>query len=356
MPKSRKRHIKKKSFQRREPSIYKFIERMNRATDLMERGSFLEAREILQELDKRFPNQPEVLTELANVNFELRDMQGHQEVCERLVKFMPEDDLLLKSLAGSYLINMRIAKSFFMFERFLSLYPEHEDAEHARETARKIEEELKKHWGDYGLTENEMLEMAVLHEDIQVALENGEIKKGITAAEKLLLRVPDFVSARNNLSQMLFFDDQAERAIEEANLVLKTDSENAHALSNLTRFLFLAGREQEAHNVAVRLKKVETKHIEIAIKKAEAFSYLGDDSAIIEIFEDAKRRSLVEECHEPLLPHLTAFALCRLGKEKDARDLWEQCLKASPGFGFARENMDELRKPTVKETRLMLIL
>lgn len=345
MPKSRKRKIKKKFSRRRKPSFYKFAEGLDRASDLMERGNFLEARELLTEIDRRFPNDPEVLVCLADVSFELRDMQAHQEICERLIKFIPDDSSLLKSLAGSYLVNMRIAHSLRMFKRFLSLYPDHEDADHARETVAKIEEQLNEHWENYDLSEDEMLEMAILHEEAQIALEKGELKKGISAAEKLLTRVPDFVSARNNLSQVLFLDNQTERAIKEANRVLDADSENAHALSNLARFLFLDGSEQEARDVATRLKKVETKYLEIAVKKAEVFSYLGDDETMIEIFEDAKEKGLIAECHEPLIFHLTAFAQCRLGREKEARELWNQSLKISQDFSLAIENLEELRKP-----------
>ena len=76
-------------------------------------------------------------------------------------------------------------------------------------------------------------------------MEQGRYAEGISLEERILVRVPTFAAALNNISLMLFIQGQLEEATTTAQRVLEEcDPENFHALSNLVRFLCTAGRLQ----------------------------------------------------------------------------------------------------------------
>ena len=47
---------------------------------------WIEARDRLEELDRRYPDNAGILSELLNVCYELHDMRTYLDVCERLLK------------------------------------------------------------------------------------------------------------------------------------------------------------------------------------------------------------------------------------------------------------------------------
>ncbi len=53
---------------------------------LIERKHWIEARDRLEELDRRYPNNAAILSELLNVCYELHDTRTYLDVCERLLK------------------------------------------------------------------------------------------------------------------------------------------------------------------------------------------------------------------------------------------------------------------------------
>lgn len=342
MPKKRRRP-KNKAF-RATPG--RFVAGLNQVESLMERGHWMEAREMLEALDQRFPNQPEVLSLLANVNLELVDPEAHQAACERLLKIIPRDPATLQALAGSYLINERPALALRTFRRFLDLYPDDEDAEEMHAMVIEVEAELKAFWASVGVTDEEGFDLGVLHEEAQSFMAQGKFKQARECAEQLIKRRPDFVPALNNLSQIHQLEGNSEQAIAAARRVLELDANNYHALSNLTRYLLLNGSLEEAKELSERLKAIKSETIEAWIKKAEALSYLGDDEGVLDAFKGAERLGLLTPPEgEPLLFHLAAVAAMRLGREDEARRHWQQALSLSPGFDPAAENLDDLSNP-----------
>jgi tetratricopeptide (TPR) repeat protein len=75
----------------------------------------------------------------------------------------------------------------------------------------------------------------------------------------------------------------------------------------------------------------------------EAFAYLGDDEAVLALFDQAAgTQDRDERFANPMVYHLAAVAMLRLGREKKARRMWKQALKTHPGFDLARENLEDL--------------
>jgi len=105
---------------------------LSEADALIRRKAWAKARELLESIEKRHPNRPEVLSNLAYVYHQTNDRANYQRVCECLVKLAPDDPEALLSLAGAYLDNLRLALALRTFQRFLDRWPNHERAQEAR--------------------------------------------------------------------------------------------------------------------------------------------------------------------------------------------------------------------------------
>ncbi len=318
------------------------IEGVAEAESLAEEGRWDEACEVLEELDESYPNRVEVLGELVNVYGQLEDAPRLQQTCERLAKLVPPDPELMLILATAYLLNFYPALALKSLRRFLEQWPKHEEADRVRRQMVGLSatmDELLSQLGEQGV---EGLEIAALHEEARSMLEQGRYAQGRKVGEKLLSLRPNFVPALNNLSQIYFIEGQPEQAFESARRVLELDSENFHAHANLTRYLFLSGHADEAREQARQLKALRTDSVDAWVKKAETFSYLGDDKGVEEVFKEAERADSVEE---PFLWHLAAVAAMRLGREAEARKRWRRALKLAPGFDLAEENLADLSLP-----------
>lgn len=318
------------------------IEGLAEAESLAREGRWEEACEVLEELDGTYPNRVEVLGELLNAYRELEDMAQHQWMCERLAKLIPPDPDLTLTLAASYLMNFFPALSLKTLRRFLEQWPRHEEADHVRRELVGLSAKMDELLSQLGEVGEEGLEVAAMHEEVRSLLEQGRYAQGRKVGEKLLSLRPNLVPLRNNLSQIYFVEGETEKAVEHARFVLELDPENFHALGNLTRYLFLCGRADEAWEHARRLKALRTDSVEAWVKKAETFSYLGDDQSVEAVFKEAERAGGVEE---PFLYHLAAVAAMRLGREGEARKRWRRALKLAPGFDLAEENLEDLALP-----------
>jgi tetratricopeptide (TPR) repeat protein len=139
---------------------------------------------------------------------------------------------------------------------------------------------------------------------------------------------------------------QFDEAIADARHALEIDPGNVHALGNLTRFLRLANRLAEAREIAERLMVSASPGLDVWTKKAEAFSYLCDDAAVLQVAEQADRAGMLfGKAADPVLLHLAGVAAARLGDEKRARKFWKEATKRAPSLTRAQANLEDLNKP-----------
>ena len=340
----RRRKIIKPASHKRAPA--RLVSGLGEADAAMRRKRWDQARETLEDLDRRYPNRIEVLSALVNVYYELHDTGRYQVVCERLLKLTPHDPDITLMLAGAYLTNMRPALALRTFHRFLDRWPDHDRADEVRETVADIEAGVDDLLVDLELPGEDGLELAALHEEVQALLEQGKYPPARKVAQRLLRRHPNFAPALNNISLTYLAEGRLNQAIATAQRVLAFDPDNVHALSNLTRYLCMSGCVDEAEQRAKHLKAVESDATDVWLKKAEALSYMGDDQSVLEAFSEAERAGHLEPPFvKPVLYHLAAVAAMRLGREDQARRYWKQALKLSPGLELARDNLSDLRKP-----------
>ena len=337
---------KKKSSQKsKSPSLSRqMMDRLDKASQLLDAHQPAEAREILLELDRKRPGVPMVLGLLSNTYLDLNDMQGYEWAVYRLLKIETKDPDIALGLAGAYISNIRPALAIREFEQFLSRWPDDERAAKARKTIEELRSGLFQQMEHLNLPENEMLELARPHEEVRFFMDHQQYYQGRQVAEKLLKKYPDFVPVINNLSMIKALEGDRDQAIEIARKSLEIDPDNVHALSNLTRWLFLSGREEEAAQMAQRLKESRAPAADLLMKKAEALAYLADYNGILKLYEQRKNLDEFAE-RTPYFLHLVAVAKNNLGQEGEARRLWQKALELDPGFVWARQNLDDLKKP-----------
>lgn len=197
-------------------------------------------------------------------------------------------------------------------------------------------------FAELGVAGAEGLEIAALHEQVLALLQYGKYAQARQVAQQLLTRRPNFTAALNNISQCSFAEGQLAQAIATARRVIEIDPEDFHALGNLARFLGMQGQTEQAREYADRLKAIQTPKIDLWTKKAETCAMLGDDQGVLDAFAEAERAGERDKRFtDPMLYHLAAVALMRLGREEEAREHW----KRAPGLRIAQDNLDDLRQP-----------
>jgi tetratricopeptide (TPR) repeat protein len=318
---------------------------LEEAEDLIHDKRYSEALDMLESLDRRYPKRDEILRTLVNLYLDLNDMKGYLSAMRDLSEIAPHDADVQLGLAGAYMTNVFPAHAAQQFKHFLRKFPDDERANDARDTLAELEGHLSNALDDNDLKGDAALELATLHEEVQVRMAQGRLAEAERVAEQLLRRKPDFVSGWNNLGSIHYMNGNTEKAIECSQRVLAIRPDNIHALSNLTRYLLIAGDEEGAKQTAERLRPLTPIVAEHSIKKAEAFTFLGDDQAVLDAYAEAQANLPVDNAGKALLMHLAAVAHARTGHEKEARDLWKRALAVSPTLDLARDNLNDLKLP-----------
>ncbi|MCY7285190.1 MAG: tetratricopeptide repeat protein, partial [Cyanobacteria bacterium CAN_BIN43] len=319
---------------------------VNKAEALMRKGQWAQARDILEALDEQYPDEEEVLRLLAALNYQIQDFTEYQIICRRLSQLKPDDAGLTLALGGAYMTGARTTLALQAFQKFLERSPNHPKAAEIRDAVTKLEEITERVIAELdlgeSLTPEQGLEVAALHELAQLYMADGDVEAGQQVSEQLLQIHPNYLPARNNLSLMIALGGNWEEAIAVAQSVLEADPENAHALSNLARYQRLSGHSDLSQQTVIRLKAIASDKPDIWQKQAEALSFMGDYPGVLEVFHQAE--AISEAPLPPLLYHLAAVAMLRLGKERQAREYWQKALEISPDFDLAEDNLADLQQ------------
>ncbi|MGH9840582.1 MAG: tetratricopeptide repeat protein, partial [Blastocatellia bacterium] len=222
----------------------KLARQLQKAHELIEDHVWMEARQLLEELNQRYPNREDVLAPLAITFYHLNERLEYLGLCVQINKLTPNDPDHRLALASAYLMNLRPMLARHVLKQFLSRWPNHKESGRAKEMFSGLEERLQSIFEEMGLSGDEGVELAVLHEESQVAMEAGKFKEGIAKTEELIRRKPDFKAAYNNLSLMQYYNGQIADAIANAERALSIKPDDFHAHSNLARYLLAEGRAE----------------------------------------------------------------------------------------------------------------
>jgi len=299
---------------------------------------------VLQPLSEQYPNDPKVWEYLSYVANASDRFPLYMQACEGLIGLKPENPDVAYALAGAYLANALPLMALQTFRNAIELDPEHDNVSEARETIEELERVAKKLLAEVGIEGEDGWEIALLHEKALSALEFGEFAAARQAANAALDKKPDFLPARNTLSLIRWNEGQLKDAIASAQAILEDAPNNIPALSNLVQFLTLTGDEAAARPHAETLKVTPPEHWDEWMQKAEGLSYLRDDAAVLEVFEQAKAADALDDDHiSPKFFHLVGVALARLGYRDEAIEQWQKALELYEGYPLAEENLTDIR-------------
>ena len=151
----------------------------------------------------------------------------------------------------------------------------------------------------------------------------------------------------NNLTEAYFRSGRIDEAIDMSQRVLDREPDNFHALANLARHLLLAGRYEEAEAARRQLQAARSDRGEIWCKKAETFSFFGDDEAVLAALAEAERAGWTRYAtpEVALLFHLAGVACARQGNWNEAKRHWLQALQIYPGLDVAEDNLADAKRP-----------
>ncbi len=341
--KKKLRKSKKSSGPKFRPMPGKLINGLEEADRLMTSKKWGEAEIILLGLYRRYPNHPAVLELLTNLKYDQKDMQGFLLYTYKLSKLTPNDADVRLNLAGAYMMNVYPILALESYRQFVAKYPDHPEINRAHEALEILESTVPDMLRHFEMPGEDAMQIGTESDRIRMLLETGQTNEAKVVAKKFLQKQPDFAPVINNLSMVEFAEGRVEEAIAAAKHTLSIDPDNFQALANITRFLYLNGQTDEALQYATQLKAATSPMSDIYVKKAEAFAYLGDDEAVLEVFNEAEKANAIED--NAFLYHLAAVAILRQNNEKDAKNYWKKSVKINPNFQLAQNNLVELNMP-----------
>ena len=307
-------------------------------------GNPEQALETLSELERHFPNSADVLGFMSNAYYDLHDIHSYLWTMYQLHRLIPNRLEVNLGLAGAYLANDRLGLALRTFRNFLKKWPKYEDAEEIKKTTATLETALIEILAKLDFTLENGLDFACKHEELQVLMEHQETQRCRQLAEALLKQRPSFAPVWNNLSQVYWIEGDLAKAIDTCDRVLKLEPDNIHALSNITRYLFIQGNSEDVTLFAQKLKASHADAADGWVKKAEAFCFIGDDEGAVSLLEEARQAKAQSELNEYFY-HWVAVSAYRLGRKSEAHRYWNKALKINPNFSLATENLEELKKP-----------
>ena len=319
----------------------KLADKVDKVYDLIRVRRFAEAEQLLDRLEKRYDRYPAVVEAQLYL---YQTTENHERCCQaadRLAKLTPRDPDARLMYAQESMFCGRVGIALANYRLFLQHWPDHANAQKAKNTIELIEPECEANiqgmgFGDAGL------ELLVMHEEALECIQSGQFEDAAEKCLELLKRAPDCISARNNLALAYFQSSNIEKAVHVAQETCRLAPDNRFAEATLGKLRFLSGKEDEANAIADRIVVNPPTEPDPLAAAIELLSFLGRNENIVVLSEAAQDRGIADpRCHAMVLHHL-AVAQCRLGDEKAARSSWKKCLKAMPTHVDARENLDDL--------------
>lgn len=326
---------------------WRIAEICDEADELIKDGEWDAARRMLEECLDRHLSEEEPFELLLKIYQKQLNYSAACRLCERRLKRYPDDLHVHLLLAHTYALATRPASALHAFHRFAERWPDDPLAEGVREMVSLLEAELPKMMSEGGFPPDATPELALRHEEIASALACGDFAETIKLAKAFLARWGGFTAALNNLAEAYFHLDRVDEALATSQQVLEREPGNAYALACQARYLLLSGRRDEAESIAQRLNTAQTtKEFEL-YRIAETFSYLGNDQAVLDIFEQARRAGATdrESREAAMLYHLAAVAHSRLGNQRRAERFWRTALDMWPSLDVAEANLEDAHNP-----------
>ena len=319
---------------------------LEQAEELLDDDKWVEAIDLLRPMQQKFPKDPQVLWFLAEGHANVKDFQMFAFYMEKLNKLETQNPNVIYYLAESYLFSEYFALALNAYAKYAKRWADHEFYNDAQTKMEELKKIIVNKYDTEGVPPEEVPELSIFQDKVRKSIFFEDAPRGIEIAKRALKKFPNYIPIINNLSTLFFNEADFKNALFYADMALKKDPQNVHALSNLVRFNFFSGYFQIAEKYAEELFSVKGFGPEGLYKIIEGLSLVAFHDKVLQIFERADKDAKVDEAPQaPMIYHLAAVAAYNSGDINRAHRLWEKGQKIDPYIYLINDNLDDLKKP-----------
>ncbi len=204
----------------------RLAEQLRQARSLMRQRRWHESVKALSDIDRHFPQHPEVLRALIQASQSVGDHHSLHCACEKLCQASPNDPNVHYLLAGVYMRYAWAGLALHAARTALERDAGNPLAEQTRAMLPVLEELVADHRFDLGLADADGVECLVLHDRVRSLLNQGRFAKAAQPADELMKRRPEFTPAYNNGAEACYHDGRLSQAIDRTRRLLAQDPRN----------------------------------------------------------------------------------------------------------------------------------
>jgi len=315
--------------------------------DVILKKEWMKTIETLKPLAKLSPNNLDNWVSLASCYYHVGQYENLWQATVNVVRLNPGDSKNWFNVANAAMMNHLWFTAQYYADQFLIKFPNDKYYEQIQELRQRVENVTTKVLAspntERGASSIDLREM----EQAEIAITNGDYLLAERLINQTLQRSPTLIAPLNVLSLLYSAQGKFSEAITTARQVLAKYPNNIHALSNLAQLLWRTAQTSEAELIAAKLNQPTSTNA-LLLKQLEALSFMGKDSAVIQLFEQSEQRfkeNLRVSDYSPMTYHLVSVAYAHQGNEKQAKQLWETALEKNKNFEPARQNLDNLKQP-----------
>lgn len=320
---------------------------IDKALEMVDAEEWNRAIILLKPLARQWPNNSDIWSGLMDCYQNLEDHLFMWQPVLNLLRLAPADPahwfnrVVVASNIGLTYTTVRCASEFL--ERF----PNDPHCKNVKRIQQSAEKAVATRLAYVNIEPDMTAADIEATEQTEVLLTTGYYAAAEQLIRETLKRSPGLTTPLGILSLVYCAQGKYQEAIQIARQVLEKEPDNIYALAHLTQFLWRSGQMAEAENTATRLNQTTGTNIQI-YKQLESLSYLRQDAAVIQLFEQAapqiKKNTVVGDLNARIY-HLAAVAYANQGDDKQAMQLWKTALSINKDLQIADNNLANLRKP-----------
>jgi Flp pilus assembly protein TadD len=322
----------------------KQTERLMEAYELIHRGEYEYAEQLLKKLDiQSGGNSAEIVEALVFLDQTRGNHESCCEAAERLMKLRPADAEAHIMYAQESMYCGRATIALIQYQEFIERWPDHALVSNAKQALQILVPETERRIKMAAFPAESALQACLLHEEALALLQRGNFVACAEKCQKLLAIAPNFTSARNNLAVAYFQSGRANEAVAILETTRQISPDNRFAEATLAKMYFLTGRAEQAQPLADNIVANPPAERDALVTALEMLAFLGRDEDVVRLAETVSDRQLADQQSQAMRLHFLAYAKCRLGDTKAAKGLWLECVERFKPFSEAGENLNDMR-------------
>lgn len=287
---------------------------------LLSSQRYLEAANFFRKAISLEPESCEYHFNLAGALAEAGNTRESVEILEnaikKLTKVMPE---CYFALGCNYFDLGNFEKSKEMFKRYCETAPQGSFFIEATEAVKFIDLHI------LNKKDPKHIRLQKLANKGKELLDKYEFSKAVKVLNKVIEMSPESTVPRNNLSLAYYLQGEVGNAINAAREVLRLDSRNAYANSNLALFYKTIDSHDLYKRQLAAVKNADFKTVEEILNTVDILSKLNEDCLIKNIMEN-----IVKSHDEIILWHFLAISYHNTGRYNKSIEVWNHIKNRLP--------------------------